>query len=328
MPSDPEELTIGLEEDFLKAEAEATGKDPKLLAVEKAVEDAHSSGLDFRVERGQVFVGGDHRDNEYVLDLESKDEMVIAIASDTHFGSKYEQLSALEHFCEEAVKRGADAFLHAGDLVQGTPKMHRGMEHEVHIHSADGQTRYAAEKLPETGKPWYIITGNHDDSWINESGTNVVRQVAALRDDVTYIGQDSCYLTVNGLRCYIVHPDGGVSYAKSYKPQKITEAIPIRSKTQLALIGHYHTYGSFVIQSTHALMLPCFQGQYPWLVRKALYPTIGGLILHLRFDEERIVEFTHTLITYDEIKNDWDFEASHRLDNIGGPISDLLPELS
>lgn len=326
MPTDPE-LNVSLEDDLLEAEAAITGKDPRILAVEKAVEEAHSAGLDFRVERGHVFVGGDQRDNEYTLNLADKEHMVVAIASDTHFGSKYEQLSALEHFCAEAVERGADVFLHAGDLVQGTPKMHRGMEHEVHLHSADGQVAYAAEKLPRTGKPWYIITGNHDDAWIKESGTNVVRQVAALRDDVNYIGQDSCYLTINGLRTYIVHPDGGVSYAKSYKPQKITEAIPIRSKTQLALIGHYHTYGSFVIQETHALMLPCFQGQYPYLVRKALYPTIGGLILDLRFDDDRIVEFTHTLITYDEVKDDWDFEASHRLDSVGANAEELLPEI-
>lgn len=326
MSTDHEELDVSLENELLEAEAEQSGQDPRLLLVEKAVQQAHAAGLDFRVERGQVFVGGDGRENEYTLDLEAKDELKLAIISDTHFGSKYEQLSALEHFCDEAVKRGVDAFLHAGDLVQGTPKMHRGMEHEVHLHSADGQVAYAAEKIPVTGKPYYIITGNHDDSWINESGTNVVRQVAALRDDVSYIGQDSCYLTINGLRLYMVHPDGGVSYAKSYKPQKITEAIPIRSKTQLALIGHYHTYGSFVIQETHALMLPCFQGQYPWLVRKALYPTIGGLILHLRFDEQRIVEFNHTLITYDEVKNDFDREASHRLDSVGAQAEALLPE--
>lgn len=325
MSTDQDKLDISLENELLEAEAEQSGQDPRLLLVEKAVQEAHAAGLDFRVERGQVFVGGDGRDNEYSLDLENKDELKLAIISDTHFGSKYEQLSALEHFCAEAVRRGVDAFLHAGDMVQGTPKMHRGMEHEVHLHSADGQVTYAAEKLPVTGKPYYIITGNHDDSWINESGTNVVRQVAAMRDDVNYIGQDSCYLTINGLRLYMVHPDGGVSYAKSYKPQKITEAIPIRSKTQLALIGHYHTYGSFVIQETHALMLPCFQGQYPYLVRKALYPTIGGLILHLRFDDQRIVEFNHTLITYDEVKNDWDLEASHRLDRVGA-IDGLLPE--
>jgi predicted phosphodiesterase len=324
--SSDQELNISLEDAFLEAEAQQTGKSQHLLLVEHAVEQAHAAGLDFRVERGKVYVGAGEGESEFSLDLEQKDQMTIAVASDTHFGSKYEQLSALEHFCKEAVNRGADVFLHGGDLTQGTPKMHRGMEHEVHLHSADGQILYTAEKLPRTGKDWYIISGNHDDAWSNESGTNVVRRVAAIRDDVNYIGQDSCYLTINGLRCYIVHPDGGVSYAKSYKPQKITEAIPIRSQTQLALIGHYHTYGSFVVQETHALMLPCFQGQYPYLVRKALYPTIGGLILHLKFDDRRIVEFTHTLITYDEAKHDWDYEASHRLDSVGAAAADLLPE--
>lgn len=320
---------VSLEDQLTEATAAKEKKHPLLVRVEEAVREAHAAGLDFRVEHGQTFQGaGDEHPVSRTVDLGTLDHMSLAVVSDTHYGSKYEQSSAVDHFCQVAVDRGVDAFLHAGDLTQGTPKMHRGMEHEVHLHSADGQVGYTVERLPRTGKPWFIISGNHDDSWINEAGVNVVRQVAARRDDVEYVGQDASYLTLDALRAYMVHPAGGQSYAKSYQPQKITEAIPIRERTQLALIGHYHTYGSFRIQETQTLMLPCFQGQYPWMIRKHLYPTIGGLIIDIRYDEDQIVEFSHTLITYDERSEDWDFELSRRLDRVGAAQKDLLPETS
>jgi len=300
-------------------QAELEGKDPRLAHLEAIAAELHAEGVDFAVQHGRLYVGPPERDIERSVTLGTKGRLRLAVIADTHFGSIYEQTTALTAFYAEADRRRVDAFIHGGDLTQGTPKMHRGMEHEVHLHSADGQVASTAEKLPKSrrGKKIYILTGNHDDSWINESGTNVVRQVAALRPDVEYIGRDSCYLTLDGLRIYVVHPDGGQSYAKSYRPQKITEAIPIRERTQLVIIAHFHTYGVFKVQESQVVMQPCFQGQYPWLMRKGLYPAIGGVILDIIYDDDGITEFTHTFIEYRERKDDWDREASLRASRVG-----------
>lgn len=304
-------LVSGLGDAIQEAVAEEEGKDPRLKKLEVLARELHEEGVDFRVDRGEVYTGRSELNFSATVEIEQpKEHLRLGIVSDTHLGSVYEQLTHLKDFYRRAEDEGVDAFLHAGDLVQGTPRMHRGMEHEVHLHSSDGQVGYAVDVYPRSEKKTYVITGNHDDAWINESGTNPVRQFANQREDIEYIGRDSCYLDINGLRTYIAHPDGGQSYAKSYKAQKLVEALPEREKVQLAIMGHYHTYGVFKIQNTQVVLQPCFQGQYPWLVRKGLYPTIGGQILDIRFDEENIVEFSHTLIEYQEIKQDWDRDVS------------------
>jgi len=312
--------------------ADLAGKDPRWLRLEDMVAELAGEGYDFSVLDGNVIVGNPDRTHEYHADVLPKGRASLAVISDTHFGSTYEQLTALRQFIAEADDHndgdGVDAILHAGDLTQGTPKAHRGMEHEVHLRSVDGQAGYTAEVLPRSrhGTPYYVITGNHDDWWLNESGANVVRMVSNRRDDVRYIGQDACYFTLKGeeadLRTYLVHPDGGQSYAKSYKPQKLTEAIPIDSRTQLAIIGHYHTFGVFEVQKTITIMQPCFQGQYPWMVRKSLYPTIGGIIIDIEFDEGAVSRFDWSLRKYPELTEDYDREASARWQRPGG----VLPE--
>ena len=303
----------GLGDAINEAAAEAEDKDPRVRKMEELARELHEDGVDFRVDRGQVYLGRSEAEDQAIdLVTNVKNHLKLGIVSDTHLGSSYEQLTALKDFYDLAEADGVDAFLHAGDLIQGTPKMHRGMEHEVHIHSADGQINYAVDVYPKVSKTTYMITGNHDDSWTNESGINVVRRVAQERDDIEYIGRDSCYFEINGLRTYIVHPDGGSSYAKSYKAQKLVEALPERERVQLAIIGHYHTYGVFKIQNTQVVMQPCFQGQYPWLVRKGLYPTIGGQILDLEYDDDRIIRFQHTLYEYDEKTQDWDRDISFK----------------
>lgn len=308
----------GLGDAIDQAIAEQEGVDPRLKKLEQLSRELHSEGIEFRVDRGEVYVGRTESSFNVEIKTSEPERLRLGVVSDTHLGSTYEQLTSLRDFYRRAEDAGVDAFLHAGDLTQGTPKMHRGMEHEVHLHSCDGQVGYASYVYPKSTKRTYMITGNHDDSWINESGTNVVRLLSQLRDDIEYIGRDSCYIDIGGLKIYIAHPDGGQTYAKSYKAQKLVEAIPEREEVRLAILGHYHTYGVFKIQNTQVVMQPCFQGQYPWLVRKGLYPTIGGHILDIRFDEKQIVEFTHTLVEYPERHHDWDKDISYEYSRPSG----------
>ena len=237
--------------------------------------------------------------------------------SDPHLGSKYEQLSALKDFYHQASDRGVHRFLNAGDMMQGIYK-NRQMSQAIHAHGADAQTEYAALVYPrgEDDQETDAISGNHDFTFYRDSGVNVVRALSAKRSDIVYRGMDAAYLTIDGIRLYIAHPDGGGAYAKSYKPQKFTEAIPRGKGVQIVGIGHYHTWGTFEWQSVIALMLPCFQGQYPWLIRKGLYPTIGGVILEVWHDGANINRVRHELIHYPERENDWDHEASRAVERI------------
>src|SRR5688572_463565 len=53
----------------------------------------------------------------------------LAVISDTHFGSKQQQLTHLRAFVAYAKSCRVDAVLHGGDMTDGPPQMHPGHLH-------------------------------------------------------------------------------------------------------------------------------------------------------------------------------------------------------
>ncbi len=291
--------------------AETSDKDPRLVQLEDLARQLHAEGVEITIDRGQILPPQPKHDSTYELQLGSENHLRLGVVSDTHLGSRFEQLSALRRFYQYGTDCGVRAFLHAGDWLQGVYSK-RKFTQAVHAYGADAQVAYAAAVYPKADVPTYGITGNHDDTFYIDSGANTLRQLAALREDIIYLGQDACHLTIDGLRIYLIHPEGGGSYAKTYRPQKVVEALPRDKEVQLALIGHFHNRASFDWQDMEVIMLPCFQGQYGWLVRKALYPSIGGVILDIWYDGDSITRITQEFVRYKELAHDWDEEASYQ----------------
>jgi predicted phosphodiesterase len=102
----------------------------------------------------------------HTLDLEhitGKDRLKLAVVSCTHLGSKYQQVTALRDFCEYAAKVAkVDAFVHGGDFGDGPTSRHKNPT-EVFKHDYGASRDYLVDTLPRTGKPWYVISGNHDE---------------------------------------------------------------------------------------------------------------------------------------------------------------------
>lgn len=303
-----------LESEVAAEQAKLDGKDPRLAELEQKAAELYAAGVDFRVEGGRVIQSAQDRDRDRETALTFDSNTIrLGIVSDTHGGSKFEQQTALHEFYRFADECEVDAFIHAGDLTQGPDEMHRGMVHEVHAHGADAQVDYVAQTYPRSEReaPTYVISGNHDDSHLKQGGVNVVRRITQQRPDLVYLGQDAAYLTLNGLRTYVTHPDGGGAYAKSYKGQKFSESLPVEKDVRLLLIGHYHNAVNFWQRRTKVYQLACFQSQYAWLARKGLHPDIGGLVLELIFDDSGAIhEITHRERRFEPRENDWDHVVS------------------
>ena len=233
----------------------------------------------------------------------------FAIVSDTHGGSKYEQQSALMDFYADAEDRGAQFFIHAGDVTQGSDRMHLAMELETHAHGAAAQAQYVIDSYPRSEVPTYMIGGNHDLSFFKDGGSNIVRQICDARPDLVFLGQDAAHLTVEGVRMYVFHPDGAGSMARF---KAVANSLPAAKDVRLLIVGHTHQYAAAQHKTTTILQVPCFQGRYNWLARKGLVPDIGGVLVDIWLDDDgRIERIAHEVKFYDEVSGDWDYEASH-----------------
>jgi predicted phosphodiesterase len=254
--------------------------------------------------RGFLITKDERTERRIKLDVGTKGRIRFAVYTDTHLGSKWQQLTHWRAFMREAKAFGAEFGLHLGDVVDGSG-MRRGHEFEVFKHGADAQGKYAAEEMPAlengAGKelPTYVIGGNHDEDFWKHAGANVLEYVTARRPAIHFLGAPQALLLMSGVRLYLLHPKGGTSYARSYKLQKITEQFAPDEKPHIFLAGHWHIPCHVVgYRNVEAMSLPCFQAQTPFLKSLGLAPVVGGLLLDVTYSKRGLEHLATRWITY------------------------------
>ena len=239
-------------------------------------------------------------ENNYVHSkLWSGNPIKLGLISDTHMGisPQYMALDELRTTLEIFRDHGVSTVLHAGDITHGVSSRHQGLMYEMApgVVGADDQVNYVVENYPRIeGLTTYFITGSHDLWVYNKSGFDVGRAIDRLRDDMVYLGPESANVFVgpkHRTRIMIHHPDGGSSYAISYRPQKLVEAMSGGEKPHLYIIGHFHRFGIFRPRNVITIMLPGFQWNSPFYKRKGLEPEVGGV--YLEMDVAEAVSYTH-----------------------------------
>lgn len=262
-----------------------TKSDPKRLAATIVALEAQGYRITKKapVERARVR-----------LDLKYKPggSLKVGIVSDTHIGSTLQQITALHDFYKYADSKGAAAFLHGGDVLEGIHQAHRDAAYEQYAFGVDAQVKAAAEQYPKSENGLtYHVAGNHDDWAFQNVGVSSGAMIESARPDMKYLGYHSAFVDISGVRFLLQHGSrGGGSYAKSYKPQKLIEGMSDadRAATDVALFGHWHNelyLGRYL--GMFGFMLPCFKAQDRFLRSLGKNPTIGGLLLDIEFTRDR-----------------------------------------
>lgn len=235
-----------------------------------------------------------------------------AVVTDTHLGSKWQQLTHWRDFYKVAAEFRAEFVIHCGDIVDGS-QMRKGHEYEVFKHGADAQAKYAIEEMPvlrnrqKRALPTYILGGNHDEDFWKGAGANILRTISDNRDDITILGAPQALFTLGPLKIYCLHPRGGMAYARSYRLQKIVEQFAPDVKPNILLVGHYHVACHLpAYRNVEAFLCPCFQGQTPFLKTLGLAPVVGGLLLEATYSKRGLEQFkTHWVLYRTHLENDW-----------------------
>jgi predicted phosphodiesterase len=223
----------------------------------------------------------------------------FGVFSCAQLGSKYQQLTHLHSFYKKCEDEKVDAIFCAGDTVDGE-KVYRGQEYELFIHGADAQRDYAIKNLPHIkGVKTYMISGNHCASFWSVSGYNIIQAICDARDDLVFLGDNYATYMIGRIKIAIMHGDGGVAYARSYKLQKIIEQIAPENKPHMLLLGHYHVEDlQPMYRNVVGIMLGCFQAQTPYLARKGLYPELGGWIVEFGVNDKGFTNIKYEHIPF------------------------------
>jgi predicted phosphodiesterase len=244
------------------------------------------SGYSLREAGGRVWADRDPAPAEAHVELApvEGDTIRFGFVSDTHLGSTRQQITYL---CED-YKRIADAgvttVLHLGDMLAGVG-VYRGQSSDLFLHRYDDQIEYALERYPQVpGVKTMVIGGNHDLAGLRSNGADPLKRIVGARKDIEYLGPYSAWLTLGSLRIYLLHPDGGPSYAKSYRLQKLAESFTGGEKPHVAMVGHWHGRTYLDERNIHLFLVGCYEAQTDYERRKILTPVLGGGIVEIEVE--------------------------------------------
>jgi hypothetical protein len=226
----------------------------------------------------------------------------IAIVGDVHIGNKSCNKEALKDFYKRAHEQhGVTKFYQVGDLTDGL-HVHRGMVYEQYAVGLDAQVEDLVKHYPELkGCTTYFITGNHDLWSHSNVGVDLGSIVEAKRDDMIYLGPEQADIKVaKNTTLRLLHPGGGSSYALSYKPQKIIEAMSGGEKPNILAIGHYHKMLQMFYRNVHVFMAGTFCEQTPFMRRNGLAAHVGSWIVEGKSNDKGISEIMGKFIPYYE----------------------------
>lgn len=219
----------------------------------------------------------------------------FAIVSDVHLGSKAERVDALITAYEVIAREGIQTVYNAGDLVDGLD-IYKGQNNEIKFHTYESQVDHAVEVYPmQDGITTYFIGGNHDlEGEFGRAGADPVQAFSNQRSDVEYLGRYSAWIELpNGASMHLLHPQGGTSYAISYRAQKHVESYESGQKPSILILGHWHRCGWFPIRNVQTILAGTFQGPTPYSIRMAMgQPGWGFYIVDCYLaDDGSIVRF-------------------------------------
>lgn len=226
------------------------------------------------------------------LKLEISDSYKFGAIADTHLCSNHEKITELNKYYDICKQEGITDVYHAGDIIAGQG-IFRGQEYEIHTFGADNQVEYVVNNYPKRdGITTHFILGNHDYIYYKKMGIDVGKMIDSRRKDLNYLGQFQADVMWSGIRLIrLLHPDGGMPYALSYRAQKIVEQISSGEKPRILLMGHLHTEYKFNYRNIDVVGCGCFEGQSAYLLRKGINPVIGGYIIEIKLldDEKRSI---------------------------------------
>ena len=238
--------------------------------------------------------------NEKPIKLEPlyRNHIKLLVISDTHLTSVHQQLTLLHTAYELGEREKVDVCLHCGDLTDGF--------RHAHIPACDSFTKgldelvdYTVEHYPRNEKfKTKFISGRHDMSTKYAFGFDLPRAISEKRDDLSYVGDTMGTFRFKDTTVRLYHPTGGVPFSRSYRAQRVTEAMignmihtirvdgGMKNLPQLIFFGHTHIAFFFPYMGSLVFSVPCLQSQTGYLEGKGLYPDIGCWIVDINFDDK------------------------------------------
>ena len=182
---------------------------------------------------------------------------------------------------------GVTDVFHTGNYIEGEARFNKN---DILVHGMTNQVKHFINNYPQRdGITTHFVAGDDHEGWYyQQQGIDIgayteMEAVKAGRTDLKYLGYLEADVMLGSDDVYtklrVMHPGGGSSYAVSYKPQKIVEALDVNDKPDILLIGHYHKAMYIMHQGVHVYQTCTLKDQDLFMRKFQLAAHLGVWII-------------------------------------------------
>lgn len=259
----------------------------------------------------------------YSFATDNANEFKFVAISDTRLGSKSQQLAILNDIYRKALDMGIHNVILCGNISAGLRPM---IDTESNfIDDSQSQVDYIVNNYPKyEGITTYFISGKLDDKHIQKNNINIGKRVSDARDDMVYLGEDICDISIDRVKMQVMNSKLTKTYTASYRTQQTVDAFRSEDKPDILLYGGLLQMEKYQYRGVDCIAVPSVCATDNEMKSKRFANTIGAWYVTVKTDEKGLLSEVMALDSPYYVSNKEDFAGTSVSINTK---SKLIPDL-
>jgi len=242
----------------------------------------------------------------YSFNTNEANEFSFVAISDTRLGSKSQQLAILNDIYRKADEMGIKNVILCGNISAGLKPI-TDTESNF-IDDTQAQIDYIIQNYPKyEGITTYFIAGKLDEKHITSHNINIGKRIADSRDDMIYLGENICDITIDKVKMQIINSRLNKTYTASYRTQQTIDAYRSEDKPDILLYGGLLQMEKYTYRDVNCITIPSVCATDNEMKTKRYANTIGAWYVTVKTNEKGLLESVNALNSpyYVSNKNDY-----------------------
>ena len=236
----------------------------------------------------------DHDVSTYKFETDDNNEFKFVAISDVRLGSKSQQLDILNDIYRKAQEMGIPNVILCGNISAGLKPM---IDTDSNfVFDTQEQINYIVNNYPKyEGITTYFISGKLDNKHITKKNINLGKRVADLRDDIVYLGEDICDVTIDKVKMQVMSAQLSKTYTASYRTQQTLDAYRSEDKPDILLYGGLLQMEKYNYRNVNCISVPSVCATDKEMKTKRYANTIGAWYITVKTNEKGLLNKINAL---------------------------------
>ena len=248
--------------------------------------------------------------SKYFFETDEANEFKFVAISDTRLGSKSQQLAILNDIYRKAAEMDIHHVILCGNISAGLRPMTDTESNFVD--DTQAQIDYIVANYPKyDGIRTYFISGKLDNKHIISHNINIGKRIAAMRDDMIYLGENICDISIDQVKMQVMSSFLSKTYTASYRTQQTLDAYRSEDKPDILLYGGLLQMEKYSHRGVKCISIPSVCATDNDMKAKRYANTIGAWYVTVKTNEKGLLQSVTAMDSPYYVTNKEDYKGTN-----------------